>query len=139
MGNSRIRAAAGGRAILPRPSERGGARIRLIMFLIVVGALGYVGYKTVPPYLSNYQLEDWLRTQEPYWVANRQTDEALVDTIMKEIQSHDIPATKDDVKILENNSHGVKVSIDYKVHIDLSVYQFDMHFNPVMDNQSLIQ
>jgi hypothetical protein len=119
--------------------ERGGARFRLIMFLLIAGAIAYVGWKTIPPYINNYQLEDWLRTQEPYWLANHVSDDVLVDNIMKEIDSHSIPATKDDVKILANNSRSVKVSIDYKVHIDLSVYQFDLHFNTVMDNQSLIQ
>jgi hypothetical protein len=119
--------------------ERGGARFRLILFLLIVGAVAFVAWKTIPPYINNYQLEDWLRTQEPYWLANHVSDDVLVDNIMKEIDSHNIPATKDDVKILANNSRSVKVSIDYKVHIDLSVYQFDLHFVTVMDNQSLVQ
>jgi len=119
--------------------ERGGARFRLIFFLLIAGSAAFAGWKTIPPYINNYQLEDWLRTQEPYWLASHMSDEALVDTIMKEIDSHNIPATKDDVKILANNSRSVKVSIDYKAHVDLSVYQFDLHFVTVMDNQSLVQ
>lgn len=119
--------------------ERGGARIRLIMFLVFVGLFGWIAYKVVPPYIANYQLEDWMRTQEPYWLVNHMTDDALIDNIMKEIQAHDIPATKENVKVLANNPRDVKVSVDYTVHIDLSFYQFDLHFNPVMDNQSLIQ
>lgn len=122
-----------------RAHQRGGARIRLIIFLVFVGLFGWVAYKVVPPYMANYQLEDWMRTQAPYWLVNHTTDEVLVDNIMKEIQSHDIPATKENVKILANNSRDVKVSVDYIVHIDLSFYQFDLHFNPMMDNQSLIQ
>lgn len=119
--------------------ERGGARFRLIFFLLIAGSIAFVGWKTIPPYINNYQLEDWLRTQEPYWLASHLSDDVLVDNIMKEIDSHGIPATKDDIKILANNSRSVKVSIDYKVHVDLSVYQFDLHFNTVMDNQSLVQ
>jgi hypothetical protein len=119
--------------------ERGGARFRLILFLLIAGSVAFVAWKTIPPYINNYQLEDWLRTQEPYWLANHVSDDVLVDNIMKEIDSHNIPATKDDIKILANNSRSVKVSIDYKVHVDLSVYQFDLHFVTVMDNQSLVQ
>ena len=118
---------------------RGGARFRLILFLLIAGSVAFVGWKTIPPYINNYQLEDWLRTQEPYWLANHVSDDVLVDNIMKEIDSHNIPATKDDIKILANNSRSVKVSIDYKAHVDLSVYQFDLHFVTVMDNQSLVQ
>lgn len=128
-----------GGTVAARVSQRGGARVRLIMFLVFAGLLGWVAYKVVPPYMANYQLEDWMRTQEPYWLVNHTTDEALVENILKEIDAHGIPATKDNVKILANNSRDVKVSVDYIVHIDLSFYQFDLHFNPVMDNQSLIQ
>ncbi|HET9402907.1 MAG TPA: hypothetical protein VFO34_18310 [Candidatus Acidoferrales bacterium] len=126
-------------SVAQRTSQQGGARIRLIIFLVIVGLMGWSAYKVVPPYMANYQLEDWMRTQAPYWLVNHTTDEVLVDNILKEIDARGIPATKDNVKILANNSRDVKVSVDYTVHIDLSFYQFDLHFNPVMDNQSLIQ
>ena len=120
-------------------SQRGGSRVKLLVFLLVAGACAWAGFKVVPPYMDNYELEDWMRTQEPYWMVNRTTDEVLAENILKEIESRNIPATKDNIKILANNPRDVRVSVDYTVHIDLSVYQFDLHFNPVVDNRSLIQ
>ena len=122
-----------------RWGERGGARLRLLVFLLIFGTIAYVGWKTIPPYVAEYELEDWMRTQTPYFLVNHMPDDTLRDTIMKELQDRDIPAGKDDVKIQSNNARLIKYEVDYSVPLDFGFYQTALHFSAKSDSQSLIQ
>ena len=122
-----------------RRGERGGARLRFLMFLLIFGLAAWVGWKTIPPYVSEYELEDWMRTQTPYFLVNHMPDDTLRDTIVKELQDRDIPAGKDEVKIEANNSRLIKYEVDYSVPLDFGFYQTALHFSAKSDSQSLIQ
>ncbi len=117
--------------------ERGGARLRAIVWLLILGAAGYVAFKVVPVYLANYQLEDRMQSEARYSVVNHRTDDNLRDIIYREIQDQDIPADREDIKILENTQRAVRLSVDYTVNIDLKVYQLHLHFNPTAENRAL--
>lgn len=122
-----------------RCGQHGGARLRLLVFLLIFGTLAYVGWKTIPPYVAEYELEDWMRTQTPYFLVNHMPDDTLRDAIMKELQDRDIPAGKDDVKIQSNNARMIKYEVDYSVPLDFGFYQTALHFSAKSDSQSLIQ
>jgi len=117
--------------------ESGGARLRAIVWLLILGAAGYAAFKVVPVYLANYQLEDRMQTEARYAVVNHRTDDNLRDIIYREIQDQDIPANREDIKILENSQRVVRLSVDYTVNIDLKVYQLHLHFNPTAENRAL--
>ena len=119
--------------------QRGGARMRFLAFLLIFGTIVYVSWKTVPPYVAEYELEDWMRTQTPYFLVNHMPDDTLRDTIVKELQDREIPATKDDVKIQANNARLIKFEVDYSVPLDFGFYQTALHFSAKSDSQSLIQ
>ena len=122
-----------------RCGERGGARLRLLLFLLIFGTIAYVSWKTIPPYVAEYELEDWMRTETPYFLVNHMPDDTLRDTIMKELQDRNIPAGKDDVKIQSNNARMIKYEVDYSVPLDFGFYQTALHFSAKSDSQSLIQ
>ncbi len=117
--------------------ERGGARLRTAIWLVILGAAGFVAYKVVPVYLANYQLADKMQTEARYAVVNHRTDDNLRDIIFREIQDRDIPAHREDIKILENSQRAVRLSVDYTVDVDLKVYQLHLHFNPAAENRAL--
>jgi hypothetical protein len=128
---------AAGRAV---SEERGGARLRLLVFLIVVFVLGYGGYKVLPPFYNNYLLQDWLNQQVPQMMGRYQGNEdALKAVVQKEMDTDGIPATADNIHILQDDANGLSLEIDYDVPVDLDVYQLRLHFSPSYNSQSLVQ
>ena len=117
--------------------QRGGARLKAIFWTAVLVAVFYSGFKVVPVYFANYQLQDKMQTEARFAVVNHRTDEDLRNIIFKEIQDQDIPARREDIKILENTQRAVRISVDYTVPVDLKVYQFDLHFTPRAENRAL--
>jgi hypothetical protein len=119
--------------------QRGGARIRAVFFIALLAAFIFFCYKVIPPYFANYQLEDWLKAQIPFFMVNHTTDEALYTSILKEMHNDGIEVTRDNIKIVQNNPNGINVQIEYTVKVDLMVYQWNIHFTPQMNSQSLVQ
>jgi hypothetical protein len=122
-----------------RGGQHGGARLRALIWTAILLSFLFVCYKVIPPYFANYQLEDWLKTQIPFYMVNHTTDEALYTSIIKEMHSEGIEVTKDNIKIVQNNSQGINVQISYDVKLDFMVYQATLHFTPQMNSQALVQ
>ncbi len=119
-----------------RKWERGGARLKAIVWLLIFGAAIYVAAKVVPIYFANYQLQDKMQTVARFATVNRQSEEEVRDIIYREIQERDIPARREDIHV-ESNQRGVRISVEYVVTVNLRVYQLDLHFNPTADNRAL--
>jgi hypothetical protein len=69
-------------------------------------------------------------------MVNHYSVEQIRDNIYKVIVDLDIPAKKEDIKIVADGNV-VKVSLDYTVPVDVLVYHTDLHFNPNSETKSL--
>ncbi len=116
--------------------SRGGARLRAIVWLLIVGSGIYVGAKVVPIYFANYQLQDKMQTEARFAMVNHRTNDEVQNVIYREIQDRDIPARREDIHV-ESNQRGVQIRVDYTVTVDLRVYQFNMHFTPSVESNAL--
>jgi len=117
-------------------NERGEGKFKVIVFLVIFVSLIFVGFKTVPAYVAEYQLADKMQEVARFSVVNRQNEEQVRDAIFKVIQDLDIPATKEDIKVTSSNSL-VTISVDYRVPVDLLVYSTELHFSPSSENKSV--
>jgi len=109
---------------------------KLIFTLLVVGAIGYVAIKTVPNYVHNYELQDFIRQSAIRATVNRTSVEAVQNDILSEARELDLPVTREDVKVSVTSS-GVTIEIDYSVAVDLKVYTWVLHFTPSASNRAL--
>lgn len=119
-----------------RRFERGEGRLKGILIVVIVVLAIYTAWKIVPPYVNDYQLSDMMQEQSRYAMVNRYTEEQIRDKVYKEIVDLDIPAKKEDIKIVANNNV-VKISLDYTVPVDVLVYHTDLHFTPNSETKSL--
>jgi hypothetical protein len=133
IGNAKVLAAGEIRG------QRGSAKLRALGWTLVLLVLLYVCIKVTPPYFANYELEDWLNGNILAFMGKNISNEDLTAAVLKEMSAEGIPGTKDNVKILQNNSRGLNVQVDYNVTVDLSVYQLNLHFTPHTNSQSLVQ
>lgn len=119
-----------------RRFERGEGRLKGILIVVIVVLAIYTAWKVVPPYVNDYQLSDMMQEQSRYAMVNHYSEDQIRDKIYKEMVDLDIPAKKEDIKIVANNNV-VKISLDYTVPVDVLVYHTDLHFTPNSETKSL--
>lgn len=125
------------RRSVPGPAgERGAGKLKTFFFLFLFVAAIFVGFKTVPAYVAEFQLDDKMQETARFAVVQRETEEQIRDAIYKVIQDLEIPAKKEDIKVTSTNQL-VTISVDYRVPVDLLVFQTDLHFSPSSANKSL--
>jgi hypothetical protein len=125
-----------GRMARSRRSERGEGKFKAV-FVLVILVLGiYCAVKLLPPYIAEYQLSDKIQEQARFAIVNHSTEEQIRNNVFKTIQDLEIPAKKENIKIVSNDQV-VKISVDYIVPVDLLAYHVDLHFQPSSENKSL--
>jgi len=123
----------------PRRSRRehGGGTIKAILWTVILIYGAFVAYKIIPAYVAEYQLADKMAEQARFAVVNQYPEEQIRETLYKTMQELEIPARREDIKIVANKSM-VKISLDYTVPVDLLVYHLDLHFTPESENKSIV-
>ncbi len=119
-----------------RRSQFGGGRAKAIVYTSIFLLAIYCAVKIVPAYVSDYQLSDKMQEQARFAVVNRYTEEQIRENIFKVVQDLEIPAKREDIKVLASPSI-VRISLDYTVPVDLVVYRIELHFSPASANKSL--
>jgi hypothetical protein len=118
-------------------SQRGEGRLKTVIYIVVFLLMIYCAFKIVPAYVSDYQLADKMQEQARFAIVNRYTEEQIRDNVFKVVQELDIPAKREEIKVVSTNSV-VKISLDYTVSVDLFVYHLDLHFTPSSENKALL-
>jgi len=118
-------------------SERGAGQLKTILVVAIIALVIYSAVKIVPAYVNNYQLADKMEEQARFAIVNRYTEEQVRDNIFKVCQELEIPAKKEDIKVVSTNAV-VKISLQYTVPVDVLTYHLDLHFAPTSENKALI-
>jgi Domain of unknown function (DUF4845) len=119
-------------------SERGEGKLKAIVYTVflVVGVI--VAFKVVPPYVSDYQLKDKMNEQARFAVVNHYTEEQIRENLYRVIQDLDIPAKREDIKVT-NTNHGIMITVNYTVPVDLYAYKTDLNFSPSSEGRDLMK
>lgn len=120
-----------------RRREWGEGRLKAVVYTAILVLIVYSAFKIVPVYVQNYQLSDKMQETARFAVVNRYNEEQIRDTIFKEIQSLEIPAKREDIKVSSSPAL-VRISVDYSVPVDLLFYHMDLHFTPSSENKSIL-
>jgi hypothetical protein len=124
------------RARRERNPERGGSTLRTLITFVIIGFALFATFKIAPPYMNNYQLQDFMTTEARFALVNKKSEEDIRADMMKKIAELEIPATEKDLKII-NAPTSTQISLQYSVPVDLKVYQFSLDFSPVADSHAI--
>lgn len=116
--------------------ERGGAKINLLLTLIILGSMIFVCVMFIPPFFTNYQLQDAMSTEARFAGYNRKSDEEIREDVWKKVQELGVPAKRDDIHIT-NDNNTTQITVNYTVPINLIFKQLDWQFHAHGDNHSL--
>jgi hypothetical protein len=113
--------------------------LKAIVGFVAIVAVIYCGFQIIPPELTNYSFTDDLRNIAMVGGSNpHQTDQDLIDQVIKKAQEHQITLTPEHVTIQHIGTPGalaVYVAADYSVPVDLPGYSFTLHFTPSSGNK----
>lgn len=116
--------------------ERGGAKIKAVLSLLILIAMVFSAVRIVPAYVNNYNLQDDMQDEARFAsVYNKRPSEIQRD-IEKKADELRIPLKADAIQVSVSMGR-VSISTDYVVTVDLAVYQLHIHFHPQADNSSL--
>ena len=116
--------------------QRGEGKLKTILFLLFFASMIFIGFRTVPAYVAEYQLADKMQEQARFSIVNRYNEEQVRDNIYKVVKDLEIPVKREEIKVVSNNDV-VKISMDYTIPVDLLVYQLNLHFTPTSENKAL--
>lgn len=119
-----------------RASERGEGRLKAVLTTAFIAFAIYSAVKLVPPYVSEYQLADKMQETARFAVVNNYSENQIREQIFRTIQDLDIPVAKDEIKV-EATRAVVRISVDYKVPVNLLLFHTELHFTPRAENKSL--
>jgi hypothetical protein len=115
--------------------------VKALIGLLAIIAVFYCCFQIVPPELSNYSFQDDLKNIAMTGAANpRQTDQDLIDAVMKKAQEHQIALAPEQVTVQRIGTPGapaVYVAAEYSVPINLPGYSFTLHFTPTSGNRGM--
>lgn len=108
--------------------------------LLIIGVI-YCAFQIVPPELTNYSFQDDLRNIAMVGGANpHETDQEILDSIIKKAQEHQITLAPEQVTIQRIGTPGapaVYVAADYSIPVNLPGYSFTLHFTPSSGNRGM--
>ena len=117
-----------------RPSESGAGRAKAIFAIVFLIFVAFCGWKIIPVYVNNYELNDDIRQLAIQSTVDRSSAEQVQNKVLKYAKDLDLPVTRDNVTVQVGNI--VTINVDYIVPIDLKVYVWNKEFvDSVKNNQ----
>jgi len=113
--------------LLHNRGERGGARLKLIIFLAIVAIAGYVGYMYIPVAIDAYYFKDAMQNKVNLAAAQGNDGAWLADQISKSKSQYNVP---DDAVITPSQTEGrLQVRVQFTRPISFPGYTYDYQFD----------
>ena len=116
------------------------ATLKLIFGVVLFGMVALVGYKLIPPYFANYELEDSIKNESLQAMYSTRTEDDIREAVIKQARNYDIALTPKQVKVFRAGSYGngsLSIEAEYSVPIDLPGYSTTLEFHPSSKNKGV--
>jgi hypothetical protein len=116
------------------------ATLKLAFVFAILAAVGLIGMKVIPPFFSNYELEDAIKTESTQSTYSTRTEEDIRETVIKEARSYDIALTPKQVHVSRVGGFGagtLAIDAEYSVPIELPGYSTTIEFHPSSKNKGV--
>ncbi len=114
--------------------------LKLIFGVAVFGALVLLGLKVIPPFFSNYEFEDSIRTEALQATYTTRTEEDIREAIIKQARNYDIALTPKQVHVMRMGGPGngtLAIDAEYSVPLELPGYSTTLDFHPSTKNKGI--
>ena len=119
-------------------SERGFVSITGIFALLVLVGGMFLALKLLPPYISNYQLQDAVQNLALNASYSQVTEEELQKAVISKAKGIGIDLLPKQVSVRKGGS-SVEITVRYSVPVDLLVRQLVLQFEPSASNVNIMK
>ena len=119
-------------------SERGFLSISAIFGLALVGAVIFLAIKLLPPYITNYQVQDAMDNLARNSTYSPITEAELKKEVMKQARGFGVPLDDRQVTVEKATGSSVGIAIRYEVPVDLVARQVVLQFNVTAGNRNIV-
>jgi hypothetical protein len=116
------------------------ATLKLVFGFAILGFVVLAGIKIIPPYFSNYELEDAIKTEATQSTYSTRTEDDIRESIIKQARAYDIVLTPKQVRVSRIGGYGVgtlSIEAEYSVPVDLPGYSTTLEFHPSSKNKGV--
>jgi hypothetical protein len=115
--------------------------MKMVFGIIVIVASVYLIAVLAPPFFSNYQFADAIRTEAQMDTYNTKTEDQIRDAIFRKAQDLDVPVSREQIKVQRSGVTGtgsISIEAPYIVHVSLPGYPMDLNFDPSSRNKGVL-
>lgn len=108
----------------------GKGNLGCLFSLLVIVALGYLGYKFIPHYMAHYQLKDAINEIAIYRAAGAGSEKRTIqEEVLAKAKELGIQLEREDIKVRQVEEK-VYITVSYSVPVNLPnhVYRLDFEF-----------
>jgi hypothetical protein len=110
-----------------KTSERGGARLKFILVVAIIGIVAYCGYMFIPVAYQSYQVKDLMQNYVDTAVGVGHPASWVRDQLVKAAPEYGIPA--DAVITPEEADNRIQVTVQYTLPIEFPGYVYEYQFD----------
>ncbi len=114
--------------LLPNSSERGGARLKLVIFLAIVVIVAYVGYMYIPVALDAYYFKDAMQSKVNLAAAQGQDGAWVADQISRSKSEYNVPENAVITPALKEGRMEVRVQFTRPISFPGYTYNYDFDY-----------
>jgi len=114
------------------------ATLKLFFGIGVIAAVILLAVKVIPPFFSNYEFEDALKTEAMQSTYTTRTEDAIRDAVVKHARDYDITLAPEQVHVSRTGGMGtgtLLIEVDYTIPLDLPGYSTTLNFHSSSKNR----
>ena len=119
-------------------SQRGFISFSVILGLAIVVVTVFASVRLLPPYIANYQFQDYLDNTARSATYSPVSEADLKKEIMSRARELGIPVQDRQVEVHKVRGGTVTIAITYDVPVDLIARQVVLHFAPSAGNTNIV-
>ena len=114
--------------------------MKAIVGVALMIVVGMICWAFIPPYFSNYQFEDFIKTEALQATYGTRTEEDIRESVVKHAKDYDIQLTAKQVKVTRTGSSGtgtLTIEAEYSIPVNLPGYSTVLQFHPSSSNKGV--
>lgn len=114
--------------------------LKMLFGVAVVVVVAIAGIAIVPPYFSNYQFEDFIKTEALQSTYSTRSEDDIRDAVIKHARDFDISLTAKQVHVSRTGFNGagsLTIEAEYSVPVNLPGYSTTLEFHPSSKNKGV--
>lgn len=116
------------------------ATLKLALGVAIFGLVALLGIKLIPPFFSNYELEDSIKNEALQATYSTRSEDDVREAVIKQARNYDIALTPKQVHVSRVGGYGagsLTIEAEYSVPVELPGYSTVLEFHPSSKNKGV--